>query len=263
MKKKIVMLILATTMAASIFTGCRSSALPFIPFTEQKADTDKEADTNTDVDASASDETATDSTDKKELSVQETETNQDTTVTDDKQETSASLGDKWVDIDNMQFTVNGHVYTLGKSTLQDMINDGCPFEENDLANAGNNLNSNFQSQGFRINLGEEYWNAQVYTANYTDGNVAAKDCPITEIYLPNHTDEKQNVLEFAFPLTMTEEDLKNNAGEPTDTSNYDDGDYHQKTYEYKRDSTEYFGDAGYKFEFTNRALKYVTIEYLP
>ena len=61
---------------------------------------------------------------------------------------------------------------------------------------------------------------------------------------------------------MTEEDLKNNAGEPTDTSNYDDEDYHQKTYEYKRDSTEYLGDAGYKFEFTNGVLKYVTIEQI-
>ncbi|NLJ94341.1 MAG: hypothetical protein GX326_02425 [Clostridiaceae bacterium] len=32
--------------------------------------------------------------------------------------------------------LNGKVYTLGVSTLQDMIDDGVPFRERNIANAG-------------------------------------------------------------------------------------------------------------------------------
>ncbi len=75
----------------------------------------------------------------------------------------------FIDLDNLQFSINGKTYTLGKTTLQQLIDDGVPFRESDLANANNNLNKNSQSPGFRIDLAE-YWSAQVYVLNDTDGN---------------------------------------------------------------------------------------------
>lgn len=251
MKKKSFVLFLTATMAASVFAGCGSTS-DFAR--DSKTEISEKEKENNDVSASEEQTNADEST-----SEEKPETDQvEKTVTAD----TALSGEKWVDLDNMQFTVNGHVYTLGKSTLQDMINDGCPFNENDIANAGNNLNSNSQSQGFRINLGE-YWSAQVYTGNYTDSNAVIKDCPITQVYLPCHSDKKQDILSFAFPTNMTMEELRASAGEPTDIRNYDDGDYHQVTYKYEKDSETYISKYGYKFEFTNDELKYVTIEYLP
>ena len=66
----------------------------------------------------------------------------------------------WADFDRMTFSVSGKTYTLGETTLQEMIDDGVPFEEDDLANAGNNVNPNYESSSFNITLGE-YAFAQV------------------------------------------------------------------------------------------------------
>ncbi len=169
----------------------------------------------------------------------------------------------YVDFDDMSFWVNGTKFTLGVSTLQDMIDAGVPFDEKDLANAGNNLNPNYQSQGFRIELGK-YWSAQVYTMNDTKENKTISECYICEVYLPNHENEQQDILKFAFPLDLTMEQLTANAGEPDDVSHFDgDNGYYSDTLTYKKDSDKYFGYNQFKFEFIKGVLKYVTITYLP
>ena len=176
---------------------------------------------------------------------------------------ASTASGKYVDLDNMQFTINGKTYTLGKTTLQDLINDGVPFREDDLANAGNNLNKNTQSQGFRIDL-DEYWSAQVYVMNDTDGNKVTSECYVNQVYLPLKDDKTQNILTFAFPQDMTIDDLKANAGEPTDSRHYDGDDgYDTDTLEYTRESSKYIGDYGYTFEFMKGKLNYITIEYTP
>lgn len=171
------------------------------------------------------------------------------------------LSDVYADLDNRSFAINGKVYTLGVTTLQEMIDDGVPFDADDIANASNNLNGNSSSAGFKIVLGE-YYNAQVYVGNFTSDNKSAAECPICEIYLPVDLEESNDILQFAFPLTLTEEELVANSGEPTDKDEYtsDDGDYQSNTYEYKIDSEQYYGDSGYRFEFTNGELKYVYID---
>ena len=42
-------------------------------------------------------------------------------------EASADLGDTWVNMEARRFAVNGNVYELGVTTLQDMIDDGVPL----------------------------------------------------------------------------------------------------------------------------------------
>lgn len=175
---------------------------------------------------------------------------------------SADLGDKWVNLDNRSFAVNGTVYTLGVSTLQDMIDGGVPFDEEDIANANNNLNSNTESQNFSIVLGE-YYNAQVAVINTTEENKTMAECPISSIYLLVDLEESNDILTFAFPLTMTEDDLLAQAGEPTSQDSYSSGsDYTMNTYEYKVESENYYRETGYKFEFTNGVLSYVTINWI-
>lgn len=175
---------------------------------------------------------------------------------------SADLGDTWVNLDNRSFAVNGTVYTLGVSTLQDMIDGGVPFDEEDIANANNNLNSNTESQNFSIVLGE-YYNAQVAVINTTEENKTIAECPISSIYLPVDLEESNDILTFAFPLTMTEDDLLAQAGEPTSQDSYSSGsDYVMNTYEYKVESENYYRETGYKFEFTNGVLSYVTINWI-
>ena len=132
-----------------------------------------------------------------------------------------------------------------------------------VSNANNNINSNEESAGFSIVLGE-YYNAQVSVGNFTDGNLTMAECPINQIYLPVDLEESNEILTFAFPLTMTEDELQANAGEPTDTSHYEgDDNYVKNDYEYTVESERYYGDSGYKFEFTNGELSYVTIDWLP
>ncbi len=169
----------------------------------------------------------------------------------------------FIDLDNLQFSINGKTYTLGKTTLQQMIDDGVPFRESDLANANNNLNKNNQSPAFAIELGE-YWSAQVYVFNDTDGNKTMAQCYINEITLPLKKDKTQDILTFACPLDLTVESLKASAGEPTDSRHYDgDNGYYSDTLKYTKQPTKYYGYTGYVFDFTKGELNRITIQYLP
>lgn len=176
----------------------------------------------------------------------------------------AAVGDgAYVDFDDMCFYANGKKYVLGQSTLQEMIDDGIPFDERDLANAGNNLNPNYQSQGFIIDLAEWY-SAQVYTFNDTGENKTIAECYINEIYLPVNQDKEQNILGFNFPLNMTMEELEAEAGEPDDYSHYDgDNGFYTDKYKYERESEKYYGGSYYVFEFQKGELRYIYITYMP
>lgn len=169
----------------------------------------------------------------------------------------------YVDFDDMSFYVAGKKYTLGVSTLQEMIDDGVPFKEADLEDAGNNLKANYESGSFRILLGE-YWTASVYTFNDAESGKPVSECFLSEVYLPLHSDEEQDVLSFAFPLDITMEELIANAGEPDDIRHFDGEDgYYTDTVCYTRESERYYSASEYRFEFVKGELAYVTISYVP
>ncbi len=173
---------------------------------------------------------------------------------------------QYVNFDKMHFWINGVEFVLGESTLQDMIDSGVvPFRAEDLEDAKNNLKKNYRSAPFRIDLGE-YWSAQVYVLNDTDEGKPTNECYINEIYLPNKPDRTQDILKFDFPLTMTMDELKANAGEPeADNYRHYDGDngYYSDTFKYTRPSTKYYGNSYYSFEYTKGELTYVYINYMP
>lgn len=170
---------------------------------------------------------------------------------------------EWIDFNDIHFYVNGYKVTLGKTTLQDMIDAGVPFEEEDLANANNNIKPNYESDTFSIPLGE-YWSANVSFGNYTENNISTKDAVICYLGYYTRDDEKQNIVTFDFPDTMDIDTLLANAGEPTETRVYDeDPKYVSKYFVYEQDSTMYYGNFGYEFYFMNGNLDSITLDYLP
>lgn len=179
------------------------------------------------------------------------------------------LGDKWVDLDNMAVEVNGVTYVVGKSTLQDMIDGGVKFDEEDLMNAGNNLNKGTESSDFKVYL-DEYWSMIVCFANFSDTGKTLSDCVLSSVYMPVRDEEEYemtvNKVKFAFDMKMSMDDLKQNAGEPTDYMHYDsetDPEYYSDTLRYEDDGVEYFGKYGYSFEFMKGELSYVRMSWKP
>ena len=213
-------------------------------------------------------ETTAEETTAEETTVEETtaeETTAEETTAAETTAEPAKLGN-FINYKDMHFFINGKKYTLGKTTLQEMIDDGVPFDENDIANADNNIKKNYQSGGFRIKL-DKYWSAQVSVLNPTKGNKKMSQCYINKIYFPNNPDQTQNILSFDFPVTMSKEDLIAAVGKPK-KDNYrhyedDNSDYYTDTYTYKGKAKKYIRASNYVFEFTNEKLRYVTIEYMP
>ena len=166
--------------------------------------------------------------------------------------------------DDMCFFVNGKKFVLGKSTLQDMIDAGVPFDEDDLGDANNNLKANYQSSGFDIRLAE-YYTATVYVLNYSDEGKPMNECIVNEIriYL---RDKEQDILSFEFPMNMTPDDLIKLAGQPTEDVNHyvsDTSDYVSDTYKYTQESEKYYTDSCYEFRFVNGELADIVMTWMP
>ena len=176
---------------------------------------------------------------------------------------NAAAAGTYINFDEMNFYINGKKYTLGKTTLQEMIDDGVPFKAADLEDAQNNLKANYQSSGFRIELGE-YYTAQVFVLNYSDEGKPMNECVVNEIYLPYSADKDTGILTFDFPLNMTADELVANAGMPNnDVHHYEDGDYYSDTYKYTSESEIYISGSRYELEFVRGELEYIYMTWMP
>ena len=170
-------------------------------------------------------------------------------------------GKTYVNFDEMNFYVNGQKFTLGKTTLQQMIDAGVPFDPEDLQNAGNNVKSNSESECFKIVI-DDYYYVRVYFMNDTEDGKAAKDCFAHEISF--YLGDEQSVISFDFPLDLTMDQLKANSGEPNeDPFHYEDGDYISDTLRYTHESDRYYNDSCYEFDFLRGQLDSVRMTYIP
>lgn len=213
------------------------------------------------------------SSDTKSVAKQEktTEVTMETTKSSDsvdkKEKKSATASNfsstKYADTENMEFAINGKVYKLGETTIQTLIDDGVPFEENSLNNVGNNVNPDYVSDTFKVVVGE-YWGLQIWAGNFTDAPKATKDLPITKIYFPFKKDQTQDILSFNFPTDLSMDDLKANSGEPTENDHYEgDGGYTSDNMQYEYESSTYLSKGGYQFNFIKGVLDNITITYIP
>ena len=128
MKKALSICLFLSLMAGCLLTGCGSNTTD---------DSSSVAETTAATTATEAETTAESETEETEA---ETETTAEESSDAEDAETTTAAKEKdtskdenlWADFDNMSFKINGKTYTLGKTTLQEMIDDGVPFDENDF-----------------------------------------------------------------------------------------------------------------------------------
>lgn len=185
------------------------------------------------------------------------------------------LSENYADLENRCFAYNGQIFTLGQSTLKDLIDGGVPFDESELNNKGNNVNSNYESSRYTVRI-NDFVSMQFDFINTTENSITEEECLLCDvrwysIYVPkpdfdesrneeiiSMINDAANYVCFSFPLTLTKEQLLENNADTTEVDEYNN-------VEYKVDSEVYMGSSGYHFEFnadTNQ-LEEVTISWLP
>lgn len=269
MKKvsKLTALLLVLVMAASL-TACNRNKVE----TNQKNDEDQSMDLET---------KSPNNQESEPQDSQEPEVSPDVAATPEEPEEFvpvAGLSEDYADLDKRCFAYDGKIYTLGESTLQDMIDGGVPFDETELNNKDNNINNNYETSRYSITL-NQYTNMQFSFLNTTGKNQTEKDCVLSlvrwySIYVPHEGSDAYESLNedikacisdaakhvcFSFPLTLTKEQLlENNSAVVAET----DG---MNKVTLMVDSEEYMAESGYSFKFdkdTNQ-LEDVTITWVP
>lgn len=187
----------------------------------------------------------------------------------------AGLSENYADLEKRCFAYNGQIFTLGESTLQDLIDGGIPFRERDLNNVGNNVNRNYGTGRYTVEI-NDYVSMQFAFTNTTDTNLTEAECLLSSVrwyplYVPQSSyDESRNeeiitsindaakTVCFSFPLTLTKEQLLENNSDATEINEYNEVSY-------KIDSEMYLGNSGYYFKFNKNTnqLEDVTISWLP
>lgn len=207
----------------------------------------------------------------------EENTEEATTVVTEPQEFTPveGLSENYADLENRSFAYDGKVFTLGKNTLQDLIDGGIPFKESELNNIGNNVNKNHSSGTYNVKI-NDYVSMQFEFVNTTETNITEAECLLQyvrwySIYVPkpdyedsrneeinNNINDASTHVCFAFPLTLTKEQLLENNSDTTEITE-------NNCVNYYIDSEVYMGTSGYHFEFnkdTNQ-LEEVSISWLP
>ena len=126
--KKVVLAGLIAALMGISLVGCGSSndVKKNVAETEQVTETETETEDTDDVtDASSEEETDTEAA---------SETTEFTIPVYEDFTLAPGLSEKYVDMDNRSFVYNGKKFTLGESTLKDLVDGGIPFNENDLNN---------------------------------------------------------------------------------------------------------------------------------
>lgn len=187
----------------------------------------------------------------------------------------AGLSENYADLDNRSFAYNGKVYTLGESTLKDLIDGGIPFDESDLNNKGNNVNSNYETDRYTACI-NDYVTMQFQFINATEDLKTEEECPLSSVryyylYVPQPDYDAElnakitesildaaNTVCFSFPATLTKEQLLENSSEGAEQDENNNVNYYI-------DSEIYMGSSGYHFEFnkTTNQLEEVSINWLP
>lgn len=187
----------------------------------------------------------------------------------------AGLSGNYADLEKRCFAYNGQIFTLGESTLQDLIDGGVPFSEDALNNVGNNVNSNYETDKYDLEI-NDYVNMQFSFINTTESNITEAECLLSNvrwysIYVPQPDyDESMNeeivslisdaskYVCFSFPLTLTKEQLLENNGDATEIDEYNN-------VKYMMTSEVYMGESGYNFDFNKNTnqLEDVSISWLP
>ena len=263
MKEKLISLILAFSIAGSVFalSGCSSD----------DRDDSRSDETEEEVEEKEEEETTTTTTEA-ETSEEVTEETTTAIVAPSEEEPAVDVGfvhaeglsDIYADLDNRSFVLNGHLITLGVTTFGEMYDMGFTFKNYDeerlaeevgpASDADDDVHGSLQIEGGG--------GISCDFMNLTGSTVTKRDCVLTHVSIVldgSAADSSVGCeLHLAFPFDMTREDLIANSGEPTEI------DEELDRVDYMVDSTMFDGeDSGYKFFFENDVLCEVHIGYLP
>ena len=145
MRKKIILLFVTLFLVANV-SACGSKDKPSESSASESKTSEMSSSEATTKESTPVVSTTTEPTSEATTS-KETTSQASTTPDQNSSESSApkgseasgkvELGDQYVNMEQRSFAINGKVYTLGQTTLQEMIDDGVPFDEDDIANANN------------------------------------------------------------------------------------------------------------------------------
>ncbi|SCW30372.1 hypothetical protein SAMN02910456_00412 [Ruminococcaceae bacterium YRB3002] len=262
--RKILCVLLAFVMVASMASCSSSKSKNSKDDDDDRYEDEYDDEDEDDDEDDEDDEEEEDKTSETSEKTEET-TEESTAATTQKSPNPEPKTSDFIDFDDMSFYYNGKKYTLGVTTLQEMIDDGVPFEERDLKDVNEELENNHESMGFRLKL-EDYWSANISVMNTSGAAQPMSQCVISSISLPSLDDEHtSNLLSFNFPLDLTMDSLVAAVGQPSEEPYHYDGDdgYYTDKYEYSRSSEKYYGKSKYQFEFTKGVLTRVMMDYLP
>lgn len=168
---------------------------------------------------------------------------------------------KYVKFDEMNFTMKGKTYTLGKTTLKELVNDGAiPKEMLDKAD--------IVGSGITIPIKmkiDPKWSVEITAFNPTDKRAKKIDCVVNSISWKDKEGIEQTAFNFEFPFDITPEEWEKTEGRPSD-GNYirvEEGKYNADIYRYSERSETYFYNRMYELEFKNGKLNKVKMQYIP
>ena len=133
------------------------------------------------------------------------------------------LSDKYVDFNNMSFKYNGHLMTLGVSTLQDFLDAGLEPKDNYDKVWKESFHGDPDEAGCAIDYkisGLSISGIHLYFCNLKEEGTPMKDCVLCYVYYGECKTDKEkgaysNNFEFSFPYNLTADELTANSGEPT------------------------------------------------
>lgn len=260
MKKKIITAAVISAMLT--LTSCGET---------DKASTTSEKPAETTTTTAATEEVTTEAVTETEADA-EVITEATEEITDTIEEVTTELSTTYADLDNRSFKYNGKLFTIGVSTMQDLIDAGATIEK---GSSSDNSEMNFDKEYKHKFRGQfpygclEYRldgfgsHVELYFINPDESPRKVRDCVLAKISVrldnvltTGSLDGFSEKMEFAFDTSLTYDELVANSGEPT----YEDHGYHYAVVSEKTPNH----DSGYVFGFdSNNVFDGFEITWIP
>lgn len=158
--------------------------------------------------------------------------------------------DKMVDLNSQWFEFNGETYFIGTTTLEELMEEGLRFRDDDMKSIHDMLEPGQMSESYRV-VTEGQGVIQMHVTNSSKKEKETLKVPISEIYISINPDIPQDTIKFPFPMDLTLDKLLEEAPEFSDRITK--GDRVKVMYNFT--DKPY----GYTFDFEGGTLKFVTI----
>ena len=125
----------------------------------------------------------------------------------------------YINLDEMNIYLDGVKYTVGKSTMGEMLENGVNLESNNMEGFDSTIEpGKMITGGYKISSSKE-GSVICQFANDTDEEIPVTECKLNSIdyKVRRHQDVDENVIGFDIPFDITPEELIENSGEPTES----------------------------------------------